>query len=115
MSDIRWGRVALLVPVALALLPVALVAAVLLGPAAFAFMCLYDLTMRDWFPHPGELIAGVVCPVMYTVAMGGLGLTWLRGGDDWSPAWILLGSVVVAVAFGAWAARDYRHRREARP
>jgi hypothetical protein len=107
MTDIRWGRVALLAPVALALLPLVLV----LGPLVVgAGIGLAALVSGDWNAHPGELFGCIICPIVYTVGMVALGVSLYSGGDWLEPVGLVLGSVLLAAVSLLWAAHDYRVR-----
>lgn len=110
MTGPSWGRVALLLPVAILLLPVALVVAIVLGPAISMVLAVTHLLTTDWFPHPGEILGTVLAPIAYTVGLAVLSVLYLQGRPDWSIAWFIVGSVLFWAVSLLWAWNDYRAR-----
>lgn len=110
MTDIRWGRVALAAPVALALAPVALVA----GPGVCVVLFMHYLATEDWWPHPGELLGVVLGGVGYTVGVVFIGIALVQSEPIWDPLWLTVGSLALGALLNLWAWIDYRRRRAAK-
>jgi len=100
-----------LVAAAVLLSPLWVPLLLLAGPAAMTLIGLHALAFKGWVPHPGEFIGAVMAPVGYTAGLIGVGINAIQSGSDWSAAWIVFGSVLVAAVALLWAAFDYRRLR----